>query len=146
MTPSPLSLRLKEERMKRGLTFEAVADRARESGFPQIVKAVPWNVEHGKRFPEPASLRALLAGIGIPPNSRDYREILDLYVREIVRDALPVKPLPDDLEDYVHSPSQQQLIQKIVELEPDQQQEILLAIQRPEVLDALATLNRLYEA
>ncbi|MDR1190628.1 MAG: helix-turn-helix domain-containing protein [Verrucomicrobiales bacterium] len=137
-----LSQKLKTLREKQHLSLAEIAKKTK------LERTTIWKAENGER-PRGSTLQKLcLHGYGIAPISAEWKEIQALWVTESTGTALRAQDII--LYGAVHEAATLKesaaFRRALAKLTDDQWRELSKAVTRPTVMEALAALNRLFEA
>jgi len=140
MTLADLTKRL---RASKGLSLAQVAEKA----GGHITRATIWKVENGY-LPRGTTLGHLAAGLGLKPGSPAYVELVALWTNARIRKGnFSPQELAGTMAGQILDNDDENLgfWEKISALDPETFDELKKALDRPEVMAALASLNRVWE-
>ena len=138
-----LAKEFKAIRTKKLLSLADVAIKS------DLTRATIWKIETG-RLPKGNNFEVIISeGLGLKKGSADYKKLVGLWTAERIKGqgmnadsiAEKINSHENDLNDEA-----KELLELIKGLDTNQLEQNKMAMERPQVLEALETLNQLYAA
>lgn len=138
-----LAKELKKIRNEKFLSLADVAEKV------EVTRATVWKLEQGS-LPKGENFENIITkGLGIKKGTKQYKELIGLWTAErLGSTTMSDEVLSSKIEGHENelNSDAEELIALLNELSPSEMEQIKLAMERPQVLEALATLNELYAA
>lgn len=136
---------VRDLRDKRKLSLADVCERA----GGDITRPTVWKVEKAGHLPKGKTLMKIAKGIGLKKGTKDFNRMVALWTNEMTeRGQFHPQELAGLMAEQILENDEVNLefFDRISRLSNEEFDEIRLAVNRPEVMGGIATLNRIYEA
>ncbi len=136
-----LGKKLREIRLRKKMSLQDVATLG---GF---MRPVLWKIEQGKSAPRPETMKQILRGLGILPDSREWEELHALWGAARTGNSVKVETLAENMAvvQVKNGREAKAFLAKLTALSDDDFDAIRKAVARPAVLSAIHVLHAVFE-
>ena len=138
-----LAKEFKAIRTKKLLSLADVAIKS------DLTRATIWKIEKG-RLPKGNNFEVIISeGLGLKKGSADYKKLVGLWTAERIKgQGMNADSIAEKINNHENDLNDEakELLELIKGLDTNQLEQIKMAMERPQVLEALETLNELYAA
>ncbi len=138
-----LAKEFKAIRTKKLLSLADVANKS------ELTRATIWKMEQGS-LPKGNNFEVIISdGLGLKKSSNDYKRLIGLWTAERIKgQGMNADSIAEKINRHENGLNDEakELLNLLRELDTHQLEQIKMAMERPQVLLALETLNELYAA